>query len=348
MKLFPGVLAGEGAPEFGISRGRLLPQHRILDHNDASPESRRKLQESLVLVHGGMAQNVGPILEMVTEKYLLRSEPEWKARQSMLAILDEILSGLRRGQLQAIGASTTRNFFGPIQTIIPWASTYYTETLIDRVRAEFDDGFWGFWMLGGTSGGGMGFIFAPEKKTEAQRRLLEIMSATKRELQHALPFAMEPVVYDFALNENGTTADLLDGAEALLPPGYYTLTVPTLLRQELHTLSPLRRAELDRFGAACRAKPELRGMVQTLFDALLPRGKAESAGGQTLAALLEQNGFDRAQHEQIRTDLKEGRIGLAQNRLPASAVIEDVRPEDVVDARDFVGQASSLSRSAGF
>jgi len=34
---------------------------------------------SLVLVHGGMAQNVGPILEMVTEKYLLRSGamPPW-------------------------------------------------------------------------------------------------------------------------------------------------------------------------------------------------------------------------------------------------------------------------------
>ena len=36
------------------------------------------------------------------------------------------------------------------------------------------------------------------------------MSATKRELQHALPFAMEPVVYDFAINERGTFADLLE------------------------------------------------------------------------------------------------------------------------------------------
>ena len=39
------------------------------------------------------------------------------------------------------------------------------------------------------------------------------------------------------------------------------------------------------------------------------------------------------QHEQVRADLREGRIGLAQNRLPASAVIEDARPEDVVDTR---------------
>src|SRR6185503_16924698 len=115
-----------------------------------------------------------------------------------------------------------------------------------------------------------------------------------------------------------------------------------LLRTERHALSPLRRAELDKFGAACRARPELRGVVQTLFDAMLPRGRDESAGDASLAALLEQNGFDRTQHEQIRADLKDGRIGLAQNRLPASAVIEDVLPGDVLNAtawRDISGAA---------
>lgn len=332
MKLIEGMLAGEGDPEFGISRGRLMPQHRILDNNDASPETRRKLQDSLVLVHGGMAQNVGPILEMVTEKYLLRSGAEWKARQSMLGILKEILDALRAGDVQAIGRATTRNFQQPIQTIIPWATNYFTETLLERVRSQFGTDFWGFWMLGGMSGGGMGFIFAPEKKALAQQRLQELMSEAKRELEHALPFAMEPVVYDFAINERGTFADLLQDAAGLMPPGYYALTVPPLLRLERHALSSLRRAELDKFGAACRTRPELRGMVQTLFDAFLPRGREESGGSQSLAALLEQHGFDRVQHEQIRAELKAGRIGLAQNRLPASAVIEDVTNEDVVEA----------------
>src|SRR5207253_4856993 len=119
IKLIQGVLAGEGDPEFGVSRGRLMPTHRILDAQDAPPETRRKLQESLVLVHGGMAQNVGPILEMVTEKYLLRSQAEWQARQSMLGILEEILAALRGSDVRAIGAATTRNFRQPIQTIIP-------------------------------------------------------------------------------------------------------------------------------------------------------------------------------------------------------------------------------------
>jgi len=283
-----------------------------------------------VLVHGGMAQNVGPILEMVTEKYLLRSGAEWQGRQEALGILAQVLDALRDGDIARVGAVTTRNFQGPIQTIIPWASTYYTERLIEQVRAEFGADFWGFWMLGGMSGGGMGFIFAPARKAEAQTRLQAIMSETKRELQHALPFAMEPVVYNFAINENGSFADLLAGGNGLMPAGYYALTVPGLLRQDQRSLSPLRRMELDKFGAACRTRPELRGMVQTLFDAMLPRGKADAAS-DSLAALLETNGFDGKQHEQIRTHLREGRIGLAQNRLPANAGIEDVRGEDVAD-----------------
>lgn len=332
MKLIEGALATEGDPEYGISRGRLLPTHRLLGEADAPAATRRQLQESLVLVHGGMAQNVGPILEMVTEKYLLRCAAEWQARRSMLGILETILAALRRGDIPAIGAATTRNFFEPIQTIIPWATNHFTETLIARARAAFGPDFWGFWMLGGMSGGGMGFIVAPQRKAEAQVRLLELMRATKRELQHALPFAMEPVVYDFAINERGTWAELLHGSDALMPPGYYALTLPALLRQDRLSLSSARRAELDQVGAVCRSRVEWRGLVQTLFDTMLPRSRGEATEGKSLAQLLAELGFDRAQHEQIRSDLREGRIGLAQNRLPPSAVIEDVRPEDVLPA----------------
>ena len=343
IKLIEGVLAGENDPESGISRGRLMPQHKVFSREEIPDSARQKLQDSLVLVHGGMAQNVGPILEMVTEKYLLRSGQEWTARQQALGFLDEILGALRQGDMQKVSAATTQNFQQPIQTIIPWASTYYTELLIERAGREFGKDFWGFWMLGGMSGGGMGFIFDPEKKAAAQQRMQEIMSATKRELSAALPFAMEPVVYDFAINDRGTFADLLHGEAALLPSGYYTLIVPRLLRQELRTLSPLRRAELDKFAAACRTKPELRGVVQTLFDQMLPRGQSESGSSASLTATLDEFGFDRTQHEQIRTDLREARIGLAQNRLHPSAVIEDVRPTDVIDTTETGQEKSSAS-----
>ncbi len=332
LKLIEGAPAQPGDPEDGISRGRLMPTHRILTDLDASPDTRQRLQDSLVLVHGGMAQNVGPILEMVTEKYLLRCAPEWKARQHMQDILTSILQALRTGDIPALGAATTRNFQQPIQTIIPWATNAFTETLIQRTQAHFGPDFWGFWMLGGMSGGGMGFIVAPHRKAEAQSRLQELMSAAKRELSAALPFAMEPVVYDFAINHHGTQADLLHDDAGLMPPSYYTLAAPPLLRQDWRSLPPTTRTELDRFGAACRRQPELSGMVQTLFDAMLPRGRRETDPGRSLPEWLETYGFDRSMHEQIRADLKAGRIGLAQNRLPTSAVIEDVQPEDLTDA----------------
>ena len=67
LKLITGVEAKEGDPEWGISRGRLLPTHNILGEEEASTRLRDALRNSLVLVHGGMSQNVGPILEMVTE-----------------------------------------------------------------------------------------------------------------------------------------------------------------------------------------------------------------------------------------------------------------------------------------
>ena len=60
-------------------------------------------------------------------------------------------------------------------------------------------------------------------------------AAAKRELQHALPFAMEPVVYDFAINENGTMADLLEDQAALMPHGYYALAVPGLQSTQFPT-----------------------------------------------------------------------------------------------------------------
>ncbi len=347
LKLIQGALAKEGDAEFGFSRGRLMPTHQVFGFGEASESARRKLQESLVLVHGGMAQNVGPILEMVTEKYLLRSQPEWQARGEALGILDEILAALRAEDVPRIGAATSRNFAGPLQTIIPWAGNFFTETIIDKVRAEFAGDFWGFWMLGGMSGGGMGFMFAPSRKAEAQERLQAIMSQTKRDLESALPFAMEPVVYDFAINERGTWADLLTGDDALLPPPYYAMVVPQLLKLDLRTLPRLRRAELDKFAAASHSKPELAGVVRDVFDRLLPRLPRESTADRSLEALLTENGFDRAEHEHIRADLKDGHIGLAQNRLPASAIIQDVHPEDVIDATaPLPEQDAALGRAA--
>jgi hypothetical protein len=343
IKLIEGAAAQPGDPEYGVSRGRLLPRHTLLGRDRISAEARRKLQESLVLVHGGMAQNVGPILEMVTEKYLLRCEPEWSARRTAIATLDEILALLTAGDIRGLGRALTGNFFGPLQSIIPWVSNLYTEQLIARTRAEFGDDFWGFWMLGGMAGGGMGFIFAPARRAEAQTRLLEIMLATKRELEHSLPFAMDPVVYDFAINEHGSVAALLEGAAALLPVAFYQHAVPGWLRREARDLTPRERGDLQQFSRAARTHDEFARALPTLLDRMLPSADPAGTGAQRLESLLTENGFDRAQHEQIRTDLRAGRIGLALNRLPPNTRIEDVAARDLFSA----ASASADLRRAG-
>ncbi|MCZ6672530.1 MAG: UTP--glucose-1-phosphate uridylyltransferase, partial [Verrucomicrobia bacterium] len=153
IKTICGELAQKGDPEHGISRGCLLPRHQLLN-TEISEETIRKLQDSLILVHGGMAQNVGPILEMVTEKYLLRSKDEWDGRRQAIELFDQIVKCLKSGDIRQLAELTTQNFFEPIQTIIPWATTFYTERLIEKFKARFGKQYWGFVMLGGMSGGG--------------------------------------------------------------------------------------------------------------------------------------------------------------------------------------------------
>ena len=338
IKIIEGVEAQEGDPEFGVSRGRLLPAHAMLSAADVPPDARQRLQDSLVLVHGGMAQDVGPILEMVTERYLLRSSEEWVAREEAIRIFDEIRRELTHGDVAAIGRATERNFFGPLQSIIPWASNLYTETLVAQTRSAMGSNFLGFWMLGGMAGGGMGFMFNPTAKELAQQQLHRLMLYTKKQIEDAVPFAMDPVVYDFAINERGTFAELLE--ESLLPASYYTLTVPPLVRTDPRLMSPTRRVELDRLSKASRQGGEYAGLVQAFFDRLLPSSEKDGAvPNSTLSELLVENGFDPVEHQQIRTDLAHGRIGLAQNRLPASSDIEDARPEDVFDARGEISAA---------
>jgi len=331
IKLIQGVEASEGDPEYGVSRGRLLPNHTILEQEDVSAETRKRLQDSLVMVHGGMAQDVGPVLEMVTEKYLLRSEKEWEGRKTAIRIFEEVVGKLKEGNVSEIGSYTQKNFDGPIQTIIPWTSNFYTETLIRRVKEDFGENFWGFWMMGGMSGGGMGFIFHPDYKKEAQSRLQVIMSETKKKLEHAIPFAMDPVVYDFSINENGTFAEFQTSNQAIMPEGYYTLLTPGVLKKDLHALSDNQRNELEVLGRSYKSNALFDNFVSNLFDRMIPQVDRENGGDQTVDELLRKHGFDPELHQQIRSDLKAGRIGLAQNHIPVSSKIEDVQDEEVFD-----------------
>jgi hypothetical protein len=336
IKAIEGQLAGEGDPEYGVSRGCLLPRHRILSGVGVHPQIDEKLNQSLVLMHGGMASNVGPILEMVTEKYLLRGSREWEARRQTNQIYDNIQAALREGDIRKLAENTHRNWEGPIKTIIPWASTHFTERIIAKAQARFGDDFYGFLMLGGMSGGGMGMFVNPERHAEARDIVLSILRETKQELEDSLPFAMEPVVYNWGINHRGTWAALHEGDAALMPTAYYALHVSGLVRQDPATVSYLRKAEFDHFTTLCstdnQAYPLLRTLVSNLFKVSEPAGRADRrAHDEEADCIKRENGFDYIQHEALREDLQKGRIGLFRNRLPAETSIEDVREDDFAE-----------------
>lgn len=358
IKMIHGVAAGDGDPEAGISRGRLLPAHKLIDGRSTGAESGTSpealpfedvLARSLVLVHGGMAQNVGPILNMVTTKYLLRGEQEWQARQEALGIFEQVRSAVDSSDVRTLGQWTTRNWNGPLKGIIPWVSNAFTETIIHESAASLGDDFWGFLMLGGMSGGGMAFFVAPHRHDEFQAEIAVIMRRAKGSLDDALPFAMEPVVYDFRINPRGTWATLDGGTDAMMPPRYYTLQVPRMISAGTGSLDAMRMADVDHFANKCRDTGELLRVFRTMINNLFPvtRAAADSTGAQwdeQAERIRAENGFDPVQHERLREDLQRGRIGLARNRLPVDLDIRDVEDADLVWAH---GPVQSVETELG-
>lgn len=329
IKMIKGCKAKHNDPEFNVSTGKLLPNHTLLGDNEVSAETKQKLQDSLVMVHGGMAQDVGPILEMVTEKYLLRSDKEWIARLKALTYFDQIVHCLKVGDIRKIGEITQHNFDGPIQDIIPWATNAYTEKIIEKTKATFGSDFWGFWMMGGMSGGGMGFIFDPKIKKQAQEWLQQTMSDVKTQMESAIPFAMDPIVYDFQINENGTIASLETGENALLPFKYYTLLLPRLLKKELNQLPSCKSSELQVLSKSQKNNGSYNLFISGLFERMIPDSKEEGQKKHDLKELLESYGFNATLHETIKSALKNGQIGLAQNRLRAGIKITDAKAETI-------------------
>ncbi|MEX0322332.1 MAG: UTP--glucose-1-phosphate uridylyltransferase [Puniceicoccaceae bacterium] len=342
------------------ARGALLPRHTRLDGDYIPNESIQALEDSLILIHGGMAANVGPILEMVTERYLLRSELEWQARAESLSCTGRIMEELRSGSIRDMGMATTEHFFGPLKDIIPWSSNAFTERMIREVSeslesqlghdskgddnkqigtARLGEVFWGFWMLGGMSGGGMGLIVNPAYRERAKPVIGEILSRLKSEYENALPFAMDPVIYDFKINRNGSICRKLspaqagngDNGEAAVAgesflKEYLRYQLPGLLQKH-----PSERSQQNGMDLECVRKLSLdhaSGFLLSLVPEELSRTDGH-ADGMDLDTLLQLNGFDRTQHEQIRDDLRAGRVGLSQNRLPSKTIIEDVGRDEL-------------------
>jgi hypothetical protein len=282
IKVITGRPAREGDPEWGISRGCLLPEHDVLEEGELPHDIEERITHSMVLVHGGMSYDVGPILEMVTEKYLLKYEDEWRARLRGIELFDRIVEALKTGDMRELGRLTTMDWEEAIQGVIPWVNNAFTDELIKTMQGEFGKDYWGFLMLGGMSGGGMAFIVNPEKNAVFKQRVLEVMGELKERYRHSYPFVIEPIVYDFRINHHGIVAGLLRGSEAVMPG------------------------------------TEERGWTMGSMEAECSEKEIE-----------EEYGFDRESHEYMRRLYIDGKIGLAENRLPPETVIEDVDYDDI-------------------
>ena len=217
IKVITGRLAQPEDPEFNISKGCLLPDHYLLSKDEVPKEIEDRIINSLVLVHGGISQNVGPILEMVTEKYLLRYKKEWNARIKGKNLFDKIAEALKTGKMKELGRLTTQDWEEAIQPIIPSVNNAFTENLILKLKEEFKKDYWGFLMLGGMSGGGMAFILNPEIKEIFKEKIVGIMDELKNTYSYSFPFIIDPVVYDFEFNHEGIVAHLLTGENARIP-----------------------------------------------------------------------------------------------------------------------------------
>ena len=283
-----------------------------------------------------MAQDVGPILEMVTDRYLLRSDAEWNARLEARSILDEILDDLRSGDVRAIGSATQRNFDGPIKTIIPWATNLYTETLIQEVRAAYpairsgDSGCWA-----GCRAEAWVSSSIRRSKPQAQERL---GNADARTSASGLPAGFRLRWNRWSMTSPSTSAEpspiCLTGGDAV--------SAGRLLQPDASGNPAERSAAVDASGAVRSGAIQLvvpavamtaHERTRHFLDRLLPHARTIEDRSGTLETLLAENGFDPVQHERIQTELRAGQIGLAKNRLPASVQIDDVSPNDVFDAQ---------------
>ena len=289
IKVIKGRLAEEGHPEYGVSRGCLLPEYNVFTREEISEEVEEKILNSMVLVHGGISQDVGPILEMVTEKYLLKYEREWRARLEGIQLFDKIVDALKAGDMKELGRLTSEDWEKAIQQVIPPVNNSFTEDLINTAKKEFGDDYWGFLMLGGMSGGGMAFIVNPDIKEDFKKGIARIMNGLKEIYGSSFPFIVNPVVYDFELNHEGITAGLLKGRDAVMPD------------------------------------------MNSLSDFTSKDSSAEDAGEEEIK---DRYGFDARSHEQMKSALKAGEIGLARNRLPESTEILDVMYDDILHFED--------------
>ncbi len=201
---------------------------------------------------------------------------------------------------------TTRNFEGPLQTIIPWATNRFTDVLIEKCREHYGDKFWGFWMLGGMAGGGMGFIFDPDG--QSRRPAVARQDDGRDQSARCRRRCRSPWTRSSTISRSTTTArpaELIVGEPRQCPIAITHWCCPICCGHRCVIYRWAARLELERIGAPL-SRQRRRDSRSVTLDSVLPRSAPPGREGR-IAATDPAPSADSivSNTKQIRADLAE-------------------------------------------
>lgn len=181
------------------SSGSLLPAYEKI----AMPgQAAEEIMKSLVLVNGGTGQEVGPVLKMITERYIVKDKAAWRARLRTENRFDEILGALRSGDAKMLGYLENQDFQDR-KLISPLSDNLYHEETHKVLSAAFKEDLWGYDSTGGRAGAGGIYYINPDRRKEFETMYLTISERVQAELASQIHFSSKPLIFSFDVNEDG-------------------------------------------------------------------------------------------------------------------------------------------------
>jgi len=196
------------------SKGALLPKYEELFIHDSMIE---EILSSLVLANGGTGQDVGPVLKMITEQYVLRSSVAWQARQRTERRYDAIFAALISGNIRRLGRLESEDF-ADRRLIAPLSNNAYHERVYKNLQNTFKEDLWGYDSTGGRAGAGGIFFVAPSVRKGFENAFVQCSLQVQYELAGQMHFNSTPGIYHFEINQKGAQATTYErhAADALI------------------------------------------------------------------------------------------------------------------------------------
>ncbi|HEX2926834.1 MAG TPA: hypothetical protein VHP38_11360, partial [Ruminiclostridium sp.] len=177
------------------SCGSLLPKYEKIEVSRPAVEGMLK---SLVLVNGGTGQDVGPVLRMITEQYIVKDKAAWNARLRTENRFDEILGALQSGDIKAVGNLENQDFQDR-KRISPLSDNLYHEETFKALSSLFKEDLWGYDSSGGRAGAGGIYFINPERREEFEEAFINISQKVQAELTGQIHFSSKPLIYNFEI-----------------------------------------------------------------------------------------------------------------------------------------------------